>query len=192
MMSDDSLAIGDSWQFAALPDRNALLAPLDAAILKWRCGGRPFALLLVHVNDLPARIASHGEKGVRRAIKRVLGLARASFGEVHVLGQLDDATAAVILPGAPLTQVSQSADLLRQALIQTASTSLPSLTLSLSAAEVCWGDSASGLLGRAEAALKGAVRLGGNGLSLQTAASLLATDLASPPASVPQATAGTR
>jgi len=121
-----------------------------------------------------------------------LGLARASFGEVHVLGQLDDATAAVILPGAPLTQVSQSADLLRQALIQTASTSLPSLTLSLSAAEVCWGDSASGLLGRAEAALKGAVRLGGNGLSLQTAASLLATDLASPPASVPQATAGTR
>ncbi len=186
---DDPLTIGDSWQFADVPGRSSLLAPLDAAILKWRYGGRPFVLLLVHVNDLPARIASHGTKGVRRAIKRALGLARASFGKVHVLGQLDDATAAVILPGAPLTQVSQSADLLRQTLIQTASTSLPSLTLSLSAAEVCWGDSASGLLGRAEESLKGAVRLGGNGLSLQTAASLQATDLTSPPASVLQPSA---
>jgi diguanylate cyclase (GGDEF)-like protein len=186
---DDSLTIGDSWQFADLPGRDSLLAPLDAAILKWRFGGRPFALLLVHVNDLPARIASHGAKAVRRAIKRALGLARASFGEIRVLGQSDDATAAVILPGASLTQVSQSADLLRQTLIQTASTSLPSLTLSLSAAEVCWADNAGGLLSRAEEALKGAVRHGGNGLSLQTAASLPPADLTSPPASVVQPSA---
>ncbi len=99
---DDSSTIGDSWQFADLPGRSSLLAPLDAAILKWRFGGKPFALLLVHVNDLPARIASHGAKAVRRAIKRALGLARASFGEIRVLGQSDDATAAVILPSASL------------------------------------------------------------------------------------------
>ncbi len=183
-LSDESLAIGDSWQFAALPGRDELLGPLDAAILKWRCGGRPFALLLVHVNDLPTQIATHGTKAVRRAIKRALELARASFGEIRVLGQLDDATAAVILPDLPWTQISQAADLLRQTLLQTGSTSLPNLTLSLSAAEVRWTDNASGLLGRAEEALTGAVRLGGSGLSLQASASVFAADLTAPPASV--------
>jgi diguanylate cyclase (GGDEF)-like protein len=177
---DDSLTIGDSWQFADPPGRTALLAPLDAAILKWRCGGKPFSLLLLHVNDLPTQIAGYGTKAVRRSIKRALGLARASFGEIRVVGQLDDATAAVILAGAPLTELSQSADLLRQALLQTASGSLPSLTLSLSAAEVRWNDTANGLLGRAEESLERAIRVGGNGLSLLTAPSILAADLASP------------
>ena len=183
---DQALAIGDSWQFGDLPGRDALLAPLDAAILKWRYGGRPFAILLLHVNDLPTHIAAHGTKTVRRAIKRALGLARATFGEIRVLGQLDDATAAVFLCGVPLTQLSQSAGLLREALLQTAPTSLPSLSLSLSAAEVHWGDSASSLLARAEQSLKGALRLGGSELSLQTVAPVLAPDLPAPPAGVAQ------
>jgi GGDEF domain-containing protein len=171
------LAIGDAWQFAGLPDRTSLLAPLDAAILKWRCGGKPFAVLLVHVDDLPSQLAIYGTKTVQRAIKRALGLARASFGEIRILGQLDDATAAGILSGAPLTQLSQSADLLRQALLETASTSLPTLALSLSAAEVRWTDDANGLLGRAEQAMKHAVRLGGNGLPLETAPPVLTAEL---------------
>jgi diguanylate cyclase len=174
---DESLAIGDAWQFAGLPDRTSLLAPLDAAILKWRCGGKPFAVLLVHVDDLPSQLAIYGTKTVQRAIKRALGLARASFGEIRILGQLDDATAAGILSGAPLTQLSQSADLLRQALLETASTSLPTLALSLSAAEVRWTDDANGLLGRAEQAMKHAVRLGGNGLPLETAPPVLTAEL---------------
>ena len=167
---DDALAIADWWQFIDVRGRDSLLAPLDAAILKWRCGGKPFTLLLVRLNDLPSRIASHGTKVVRRAIKRALGLARASFGEFHVIDQLDDATAVVILPATALLQVGPSADLLRQTLLQTATTSLPSLTLSLSAAEVCWGDTAGSLLDRAEEAMKGATTFDGIGLSLQTAA----------------------
>jgi hypothetical protein len=99
-----------------------------------------------------------------------LGLARASFGEFHVINQLDDATVVVILPGTALPQIGPSADLLRQTLIQTASTSLPSLTLSLSAADVRWGDTAGSLLDRAEEAMKGATGFDGIGLSLQTAA----------------------
>ena len=175
---DDALAIADWWQFVNVPGRDSLLAPLDAAILKWRCGGKPFSLLLVRMNDLPSRLASHGTKVVRRAIKRALGLARASFGEFHVINQLDDATAAVILPGTALPQIGPSADLLRQTLIQTASTSLPSLTLSLSAADVHWGDTAGSLLDRAEKAMKGVANVDGIGLSLQTAA-------AGPPPAVP-------
>jgi diguanylate cyclase (GGDEF)-like protein len=181
---DESMAIGDAWQFAGVPGRDSLLAALDAAILKWRCGGRSFVLLLVHVNDIPSQIASHGTKAVRLAIKRALRLTRASFGEIRPLGQLDDATAAVILSRIAMTQINQAADLFRQALLGTASTTLPSLTLSLSAAEVRWGDNASGLLDRAEESLEGAIRLGGNGLSLQTAASVLATELTSPSAGV--------
>jgi diguanylate cyclase (GGDEF)-like protein len=187
---DPSWAVGDAWQFTDPPGRDSLLAALDAAILKWRCGGRPFALLLLHVNELPAYLAAHGTRNVRRAIKRALGLARATFREVRILGQLDEATAAMVFSGAPLGQLDQSADLFREALLQTTSTSLPSLSLTISATEVRWGDNALSLLERVEQALRGGVSLGADELSPPAVPLAANPGSASPPLDGAPASAG--
>jgi diguanylate cyclase len=146
-------------------ERAAFEASLCRRLDQWRGGGLPPAVVLVRVDRYRKITSVHGEQTGERVLQTALQLLEAAVRDKELLGQYDDATFAVLLPGANLAATVGMAERLREAITRCRLHSdhgQLQFTVSVSAAAATEGDDTSKLLERAEEALDAALKSGGD------------------------------
>ena len=166
----------------ALSSRSEFCISLNRRLSEWRRGGAAPSVLLVRIDGYAALVARYGSQAgtlMLRATSQFLG---AAIRDMDSAGDYDDATFAMLLPGASLANVIGVAERLRQAIARCA---LPApggvlkFTVSVGGAATIQSDEAQTLLWRVEESLEAAAKGGGNcsyfhnGQWAETAAALM-------------------
>jgi diguanylate cyclase len=166
----------------ALCSRSEFCLSLNRRLSEWRRGGAAPAVLLVRIDTYPALVARYGRQAGTLMLRATSQFLAAAIRDMDLAGDYDDATFAMLLPGASLANVIGVAERLRQAIARCAlpvSGGVLKFTVSVGGAATIQSDEAQTLLWRVEESLEAAAKNSGNcsyfhnGQWAETAAALM-------------------
>lgn len=146
-------------------DRGGFSAALTRRIAEWKRGGTVPSVLLVRIDNFANIVSTHGKHAGELVLSATTQFLNAALRDMDLVAQYDEATFAVLLPGAELVNTVRVAERLREAV---ARCPLPidagrfRFTVSLSTAQATQNDNVSRLLVRSQEALDAAFKSGGN------------------------------
>jgi diguanylate cyclase (GGDEF)-like protein len=145
-----------------LANRRRTMSQLEKCIEQCVAEGRPLALIMFDIDHFKLVNDTHGHQMGDEVLVRVGEIARGEVRASDLIGRTGGEEFVWLLPGAQALEASTAAERLCQAIAQNSGAQgLPTVTASIGFAMWREGDSASSLLGRADAALyeaKGAGR----------------------------------
>jgi diguanylate cyclase len=146
-------------------NRSEFCLHVGRRLAEWRRGGAAPAVLLVRVDDYPNIVARHGRPAATVVLRATAQFLGAAVREMDVASEYEEATFAMLLPGAPLASMIGVAERLRQAIAR-CSLPMPTgpihFTVSVAGAATVKSDESQTLLWRTEEALDAATKAGGN------------------------------
>jgi len=146
-------------------NRTAFCMVLNRRLAELRRGGETLSVLLLHVDGYDRLKSQFGPQAAELAMRVTMQFLGASFREMDLVGQFQEATFAALLPGAKIDNAAAVAERLRQAI---ARCKFPvgndrfQFTVSLAGAEASRDDDTERLLERTYTALEEVVKAGGN------------------------------
>lgn len=138
------------------------------ALQQARGRGAPLSLIMTYIDSFASYNGRHGRQLGDKALKRLAALIAELMPPRGVVARYDGDQFAALLPGTRLESAAKIAEQIRTGVISKSMAGKPKgdergpLTVSLGVALYGYGDSADGLLARAQQCLKVAKRLGRN------------------------------
>jgi diguanylate cyclase len=142
-----------------LSTRDEFVKDVGRRVAEWKRSSTPLSLVLLSINDLAGRCATHGPAARDAILRAVTQFLKATMRDMDHVARFDDDAFALLLPSARLDAAQAIAERLRQAIARCSlahGQEQLRFTVSLGLAEARHGDDRDGLIARAAAALAAA------------------------------------
>lgn len=140
-----------------LSDRQEFLSDVGRRVAESKRTGAPLSVILVKIDDLAELEARHGRAAGELVIKAATQFLQAGMRDMDHVARFDEATFALLLPGAKLSSAEMIAERLRNAVARcslSANGAALRFTVSLGVADVHGGDDSDRLVQRTHKALE--------------------------------------